>query len=362
MSPLPTKGDLYRSLKSLTMRSLPTTTDEETSSALFAAFLVSPHSSELVGRLQMAHDFTHDPVLVDTVVELAGTAPAGAVVDATVGGGGHAAALLGANPARRLLGVDRDPTARDAAAAALAPFGDRARVVAGTLGELDQVVADAQPFVGEVAVVLADLGVSSPQLDDPSRGFSFRADAPLDMRMDPTTGVTAAELLATMSELDLTRLLARHGETRFARAIARSVIAAHPTTTLELSSAVERAVPAAARRRGHVATRVFQALRVAVNDEEGELARGLRAAFELLVPGGVVVVISYHSGEDRAVKEYFASLASGGCTCPPGFACVCGAVPRARLLKASATLASPTEVAANPRARSARLRAAWRLP
>ena len=162
-----------------------------------------------------------------------------------------------------------------------------------------------------------DLGVSSHQLDDAERGFSFRADAPLDMRMDPTRGETAAQYLARVDEHELARALRANGEPRFAGAIARSVLAARPATTGELVAAVERAVPAAARRRGHVATRTFQAVRVEVNDEAGELARGLADALDALAVGGVLAVISYHSGEDRVVKAFLRDAATGGCTCPP---------------------------------------------
>ena len=217
-------------------------------------------------------------------------------------------------------------------------------------------IAD-RPIVG----ILMDLGVSSPQLDDPTRGFSYRADAPLDMRMDPTGGATAAQIVASIPEAELSRLLHHHGETRFARSIARSIKSRSPRTTGELVEAVEAAVPAAARRRGHVASRVFQALRVEVNDEEGELDRGLNGALSVLGLGGVLVVISYHSGEDRVVKSFLRNAETGGCTCPPNLPCVCGAVSKMRLLKASAVMAREDEIARNARSRSARLRAGWRI-
>jgi 16S rRNA (cytosine1402-N4)-methyltransferase len=349
--------------KSMTMRSLPTTTDEETSSALFSEYPVSPHSPGLVGRLQMARDFHHTPVLAHQIATLFGDLAPGVVVDATLGGGGHARLILDASPSRRLLGVDRDQSARMAATQDLASFGDRVSIVAGTFGDLDVIVGAHSTFLhGEPIVgVLLDLGVSSEQLDNGARGFSFRADAPLDMRMDNTTGLTAAEYLTTIDQHELSRLLHHHGETRFAGAIARSIKTAEPTTTFELVTAVERAVPPAARRRGHVATRVFQALRVAVNEEEGQLESGVSAAVDLLAPGGLVAVISYHSGEDRAVKAAFHDAATGGCHCSTALGCVCGAVPTLRLLKSSAVLARADEIAANPRARSARLRAGWKL-
>jgi len=179
--------------------------------------------------------------------------------------------------------------------------------------------------------------------------------------MDPTTGETAAEYLARVDEHELARVLRDNGERRFAGAIARSILSRQPTTTFELVDAVERAVPAAARRRGHVATRVFQALRIEVNDESDQLLEGLAAALDVVDVGGIVAVISYHSGEDRTVKAYFAEQQSGGCVCPPELGCVCGAVPRVKVFKASAQLAQPEEIALNPRARSARLRVARKL-
>jgi 16S rRNA (cytosine1402-N4)-methyltransferase len=349
--------------QSLTMRSLPTKTDEETSSALFPVFPVSPHLPDLVGRLQMARDFHHTPVLAHTIVELFTGLDAGVIVDATVGGGGHARLLLESLAHVRILGIDRDPSAREAATRHLAEFGPRVAIVAGTFSELAAIVETNAPFVNGSSIigVLLDLGVSSEQLDNAARGFSFRADAPLDMRMDDTSGATAAEFLAATDQHELARLLHRHGENRFAGSIARSIKALQPTTTNQLVEAVERAVPMAARRRGHVATRVFQALRVEINDEENQLAEGLTAALDTIRVGGVLAVISYHSGEDRVVKAALHEAATGGCHCSTELGCVCGAVARLRLLKASALMAGADEVAANPRARSARLRAGWKV-
>jgi 16S rRNA (cytosine1402-N4)-methyltransferase len=357
------KGDLALALKALSTCSLPIKTDDETSSALIAEFLVSPHSQELIGRLQMASEYHHQPVLTERVVPLFSGVRSGVVVDATVGGGGHAAQLLERYAGLRVLGSDRDPAACDAARLALSRFGNRALVVHDTFDELETVLAAPEEFVGgeDVVAVLMDLGVSSPQLDEGQRGFSFRVNAPLEMRMDTSTGPTAAEILATLSETELTELLRRHGERRFARAIARSIRERQPQTTGELVAAVERAVPAAARRPGNVATRVFQALRVEVNDEEGQLARGLDAAYRVLGVGGLLVVISYHSGEDRAVKAVLRGHATGHCTCPVGLDCVCGARPTMLVERASAILASADEVSRNHRARSARLRFGWRV-
>jgi 16S rRNA (cytosine1402-N4)-methyltransferase len=316
-----------------------------------------------IERLRMAPDSYHEPVLASEIVELFASLPAGVVIDATLGGGGHADALLNAAPQLRVLGVDRDPDARDEATKRLRAHESRVRVVGATFAELSDVLRDNQDFLrgDDVVAVLMDLGVSSHQLDDARRGFSFRADAPLDMRMDPTHGETASELLARIDQHELARLLRNNGESRFAGSIAKSLIERQPQTTYQLNEAVERAVPRAARRRGHVATRVFQALRIAVNAEEDQLSEGLEAALNALSVSGLMAVISYHSGEDRVVKSFFAEQQSGGCRCSPELGCVCGAIARVKVFKASAQLASATEVAANPRARSARLRVARKV-
>jgi 16S rRNA (cytosine1402-N4)-methyltransferase len=317
-----------------------------------------------IERLQMAQDTYHVPVLEREIVELFASLPAGVVVDATLGGAGHTAALLAAAPQLRVLGIDRDPDARAAALTRLAEVAHRVRIVDATFGDLAEVVKENADFLGdeEVVGVLMDLGVSSHQLDESSRGFSFRSDAPLDMRMDPTRGETAAELLTQIDQHELVRLLRANGENRFAGAIAKSILERQPQTTGELTEAVERAVPMAARRRGHVATRVFQALRIAVNAEEDQLIRGLDAALAVLAPTGLLAVISYHSGEDRVVKSVLHEAATGGCHCPVELGCVCGAVSRVTVFKASAQLATADEIERNPRARSARLRIARKLP
>jgi 16S rRNA (cytosine1402-N4)-methyltransferase len=210
--------------------------------------------------------------------------------------------------------------------------------------------------------VLLDLGVSSPQLDWSERGFSFREDGPLDMRMDPTTGPTAADVVNTLPVDDLAALFRENGEGRLSGRIARAVVKARPlTSTRQLAEVVASAVPAPARRKGHPARRVFQALRIQVNDELGQLEAVLPAALSHLEVGGVCAVISYHSGEDRLTKRVFADAASGGCVCPPGLPCVCGAVVRHQLVFRGARKASAAEVAANPRSESARLRALVRI-
>ncbi|HEX4160884.1 MAG TPA: 16S rRNA (cytosine(1402)-N(4))-methyltransferase RsmH [Acidimicrobiales bacterium] len=307
-------------------------------------------------ELQMAHSFDHIPVLRDEVVSLFAAVPSGVVVDATVGGGSHAASLLEAHPGLRVLGLDRDPSALEAAAERLAQFGDRISLVRSPFSALEAVIEEAD--VAPLSGILFDLGVSSPQLDWAARGFSYRADGPLDMRMDPASGVTAADLVNGLPGDALARLFRENGEGRLSGRIARAVVEARPlTSTGQLAEVVSAAVPQAARRRGHPARRVFQALRIEVNDEQNELRAALPVALSSLAVGGVLAVISYHSGEDRLVKQTFADAASGGCVCPPGLPCVCGAVARHRLVFRGARKPSAAEVDANPRAEAARLRA-----
>ncbi len=316
----------------------------------------------------------HVPVLVEEVVALFARVPAGVLVDATVGAGGHAAAILAACPQLAVLGIDRDPEALALAAARLEGFGDRVVLLHARFGDLGSVVADARaagrgrwPTTGEVSTVVSgvlfDLGVSSMQLEAPDRGFSYRHEAPLDMRMDRTrAGRDAMAVLNEASEGELARWFAASGEQRFARRIARSIVAARPlVTTTQLAELVEGSIPAAQRRRGHPASRVFQAVRIAVNDELEELSGALPAALDLLGEGGRCVVIAYHSGEDRLVKSAFALAATGGCQCPPGLPCVCGARSVHRLLFRGAKKPSAAEIARNPRASSARLRAIERV-
>jgi 16S rRNA (cytosine1402-N4)-methyltransferase len=300
----------------------------------------------------------------DEVVELMSAVPPGVVADATIGGGGHAEALLRALPGVRVVGIDRDEVAVRAATDRLATFGGRAVVQHARFDRLVEVVGAVlgEDPTGRLSGVLFDLGVSSPQLDDPDRGFSYRFAAPLDMRMDREETRTAADVIDALDERALAALFVEHGEDRFARRIARAVVAGRPfASTTALADAVRDAVPAAARRRGNPAKRVFQALRVAVNRELDLLGPAVDDAVRLLVPGGRCVVLSYHSGEDRIVKQRFADGASGGCTCPPALPCVCGAVPTLRILTRGARLPSAGETEANPRAASARLRAAERL-
>ena len=304
-----------------------------------------PGGGQPVEGLRMSRGFHHRPVMEEEVVELFAPVPPGVVVDATVGGGGHAAALLDAHPHLRLLALDRDAEALAAAAEALARFGSR--VVGLHHARFDRLGDLAG---GELSGVLFDLGVSSPQLDRAARGFSYRLDAPLDMRMDRSQDRTAADVVNGEDEATLARLISDSGERRFARRIARRIVEARPlTTTSELAEVVRSAIPAAARRTGgHPARRVFQAVRIAVNDELEVLGPAIDAAITLLAPGGRCVALSYHSGEDRIVKDRFLAAATGDCVCPPGLPCACGAVPLVRLLNRGARKPSPTETAANP--------------
>jgi 16S rRNA (cytosine1402-N4)-methyltransferase len=307
----------------------------------------------------MVQSYEHEPVMVDEVVAAFAEVPAGAVVDATVGGGGHAAAVLSANEHLRVIGIDRDPEAVSAARARLAPYGDRARVVHGRFDALVQIANSEGVPTGELSGVLFDLGMSSAQLERSERGFSYRRDGPLNMKMDPTDAgsPTAADLLNNLPQERLARMLASNGEGRGSSRLARRLVAGRPySTTGQLADAVAAAVPAAARRRGHPAARVFQALRIAVNEELEQLADVLPRAIETLRPRGRCVTIAYHSGEDRVVKAAFAEAETGGCACPPGLPCACGAVPLGCVLRRGARKPMADEVERNPRAASARLR------
>jgi 16S rRNA (cytosine1402-N4)-methyltransferase len=309
--------------------------------------------------------FQHEPVMVQRIVELFAPVPGGIVLDATVGGGGHARALLEAHPHLELIGLDQDDDALAAAAEVLAPFGDRVTLVHARFDRLSSVLQEQVKERGHVHLSAAvfDLGVSSPQLDRAERGFSYRHDGPLDMRMDRTTVTTAADVVNGYSERDLATVLHDLGDERFAGRIARAIVAARPIeSTAALAEIVRDAIPAPARRRGgHPARRSFQAIRIEVNGELQVLQPALEQAVDALVPGGRVAVIAYHSGEDRIAKAVFRDAATGGCTCPPGLPCTCGATPTVRLLKQGAWKPTPAEIAANPRAESARLRAVEKL-
>jgi 16S rRNA (cytosine1402-N4)-methyltransferase len=309
----------------------------------------------------------HLPVLVDEVLEMLAPAPGSLHIDATLGGGGHAERILeAANPDGRLLGLDADPLAITRVEDRLrSRYGERLVLRRANFREL----AEVAPAAGFAAVdgCLFDLGLSSYQLADRDRGFGFRAGGPLDMRFDTSRGVPAAELLASLDTAELTALFRRYGEEPKAPRIARAIVDARKVapvaTAEELAALVERVSPPnpRLRRRTHPATRVFQALRIAVNEELEALQAGLAAALDLLRPGGRLVVLSYHSLEDRIVKRFF-QAERRGCVCPPDVpVCVCGHDPRLRLVTRPSLTPTAAEIDANPRARSARLRAAERL-
>jgi len=320
----------------------------------------TPRSNPAAGALR-ASGFHHLPVMCDEVLEVLGSGPSGTVLDATVGGGGHAAAILAANPDMSLLGLDCDDAALTAAAKRLERFGDRVVLHRSVFGDL-AVVMEAVG-VECISGFLFDLGVSSPQLDHVERGFSYREAGPLDMRMDRRQRLTAAEVVNGYEEAELARILHRHADERHARRIARTVVAARPVAdTARLAELVREAIPAPARRRGgHPAKRTFQAIRIEVNGELDQLAGALDEAVRRLVPGGMGVVLSYHSGEDRIVKERFDQAATGGCACPPRLPCACGATPMATLARRASRTPGVDEVAGNPRAASARLRSLERI-
>jgi len=304
--------------------------------------------------------FVHQTVLRDQTVSLLAAAPGKLILDGTLGGGGHAEALLDAGA--RVVGLDQDPTAL---AAARERLGERDLTVAHANFRDARAVLD-QLGIGEVDGALVDLGVSSPQLDDPARGFSFRAGGPLDMRMDPGRGKPLAERLEEWDEKALARILDSLGEERFARRIARAIHQAFRARriadTRELARIVADAIPRKAWPRDiHPATRTFQALRIAVNDELGALGDWLAQLPRIVARGGRAAAISFHSLEDRMVKQGFAKLATG-CICPPRLpVCACGRSAQWELLTKKAVMATGEETSSNPRARSARLRAVARL-
>ncbi|MFW2382319.1 MAG: 16S rRNA (cytosine(1402)-N(4))-methyltransferase RsmH [Acidimicrobiales bacterium] len=302
--------------------------------------------------------FDHAPVLVAESIDILRTVPSGVVVDATLGGAGHAVALLEAAPHLSLIGIDQDRSAREAAAARLEPFGERARVVDGRFDALNNLLDSAG--VDLISGFLFDLGVSSPQLDHPERGFSFRHDGPLDMRMDRSSELTAETIVNSWSEERLSRLIRTGGDERFAHRIARAIVAARPLhRTVELAEVVVDAIPAATRRTGgHPAKRTFQALRIAVNDELSILEPALEAALQRLQPRGRGVVLTYHSGEDRIVKAVFRKHSTS--TTPVHLPVPEQPAPF-RLLRPISRTASDLEQRTNPRSRSARLRAIERV-
>lgn len=309
--------------------------------------------------------FRHASVMLEETIRLLSPRPGGIYVDGTIGGGGHAERILEESaPDGRLVGFDRDRSALAAATERLSRFGSRVSLFHGNFASMAEVLA--QMGVAGIDGMMLDLGVSSHQLDTGERGFSFQADAPLDMRMDPTAGETAADLVNSLDERELETIIREFGEERWARRVATAISRSRGTapimTTLQLADIVKGAIP---RRyweeRIHPATRTFQALRIAVNDELSSLEAGLLAALEMLNTGGRAVVISFHSLEDRIVKNTFRSLA-GSCTCPRELpVCVCGSRAKLRILTAKPLKAAPEEVERNPRSRSARVRGAEKM-
>lgn len=306
--------------------------------------------------------FSHKSVMFDEVMEVFAPVESGLFIDGTLGGGGHSQGFLEHGSSRLVLGLDRDPAAIDAATKRLGKFQDRFLALHSDFDELDNALAHAcsakAAYCSAPSALFLDLGVSSPQLDRADRGFSYRLEGPLDMRMDPTQGSSLSEYLDSASPDDLAALLRENGESRFAFRIATAIIRERPyASTVQLADVIKNAIPAAARRTGgHPATRVFQALRIRVNNELEKLTLALERAFEVLSPGGRIAVLSYHSGEDSIVKSLFRQQVTGGCTCPVQFDCVCGAVPHASYVVRSKA-PSKIEIEENPRSRSARLRA-----
>lgn len=309
-------------------------------------------------------EFVHRSVLLLPTVEALAVRPDGIYLDGTLGGAGHSYEIASRLTTGRLIGLDRDETALAAAGARLAPFAGRVTLVHSNFADLAQVLDSLD--IPTVDGMLFDLGVSSPQLDDAERGFSYMQDAPLDMRMDRTAGLTAYEVVNTWPEAELKRILYTYGEERYAPRIAAAITARRTerpiATTLELADLIRSAMPAQAlREKQHPAKRSFQAIRIAVNDELGAVERMLASAIDRLNPGGRLAVITFHSLEDRIVKTAFQEAARG-CTCPKDFpVCVCGKKPKVKLITRHPIVADQAELAENPRARSAKLRVAEKL-
>ncbi|NMB12962.1 MAG: 16S rRNA (cytosine(1402)-N(4))-methyltransferase RsmH [Firmicutes bacterium] len=310
-------------------------------------------------------NYQHVPVLAQEVIELLCWRQGGIYVDATVGGGGHARLVLDAvGTEARLVAFDQDPVALDAAREMLQDKADQIIFIGSNFVHLYSILTERQllPIDG----ILFDLGVSSPQLDVAQRGFSYRYDAPLDMRMDPQSAVTAAHLLATLSEEELAKIIAEYGEERWAKRIAKFIVLERKqspiTNTGHLVDVIKAAIPAGARRRGpHPARRTFQALRIAVNRELEFLKQALVDAVKVLRPNGRIAVISFHSLEDRIVKETFSRLAAG-CQCPPDLpVCVCNRQAELEIITRKPIIPSAAETTQNPRARSAKLRVAQKV-
>jgi 16S rRNA (cytosine1402-N4)-methyltransferase len=301
--------------------------------------------------------FSHDPVMVREITDLFAGVPHGFVLDATLGGAGHTTAILDAHPGLSVLGLDRDLAALAASRERLAPYGDRVMLQHRRFDDLDAAMLEAG--ISELSGALFDLGVSSHQFDSGERGFSYRHDAPLDMRMDTTEATTAADVVNQASEIEIAQILRKYSDEKFAGRIARAIVSARPIhTTSELADIVASAIPAPARRRGgHPAKRTFQALRISLNKELEILPNAIDSAVRRTSSGGRVAVLSYHSGEDRIIKARFKQHATGGCECPSQLPCGCGAQRTVRLVRV-ASKPSAVEQEKNPRSTSARLRVA----
>ena len=310
-------------------------------------------------------EFQHKSVLLQECIDALNSRPDGIYLDGTLGGAGHSSQIARRlTEGGRLIGVDRDRTALAAAKERLAPYADRVTLVHSNFAEIDAILDSLG--IPAVDGMLFDLGVSSPQLDDASRGFSYMADAPLDMRMDKDDALTAGEVVNTWPQGELRRILYDYGEERYAPQIAAAICRAREKapveTTLELVDIIRSAMPAQAlREKQHPAKRSFQAIRIAVNDELGAVSRMMQAAVGRLNPGGRLAVITFHSLEDRIVKSEM-QQAARGCTCPPEFpVCVCGKKPLVKLVTRKPIVSGPAELEENPRARSAKLRVAEKL-
>ena len=309
-------------------------------------------------------EYTHKPVLLDECIEALNIRPDGVYVDGTLGRAGHSREIAKRLTTGRLICLDRDMAAIDAARKRLAEWMDRVTLIHTNFSELETVLADAG--ITGVDGMLFDLGVSSPQLDDASRGFSYKQDAPLDMRMDVSAPLTAYEVVNQWSFEELRRILTEYGEERYSHKIAKTIVARREEkpieTTLELVEVIKSAMPPAAlREKQHPAKRSFQAIRIAVNGELDALPPMLEGAVKLLNPGGRLAVITFHSLEDRIVKNAMADAAKG-CTCPPNFpVCVCGKKPQVKLVTRKPIVSGEEELQNNPRARSAKLRVCEKL-
>ena len=309
--------------------------------------------------------FSHEPVLLNEVIDALAIKPDGIYLDGTAGGGGHSSAIAARLTGGKLIALDRDPEAVAAAGARLSRYGDRARVIRSNFSEIDSVCDSLG--IAALDGVLLDLGVSSHQLDTPERGFSYISDAPLDMRMDTSAALCAADVVNGYPRERLEKIIFEYGEEKFASRIASKICEKRETapikTTGELVNVIKSAIPAAAMRGAehHPAMRTFQAIRIEVNGELDVIEPTIRKAVSLLAPGGRIAVITFHSLEDRRVKQTFAELARG-CVCPPDFpVCVCGHKPEIRLVTKKPVTASPGELERNTRSHSAKLRTAEKL-